>query len=142
MVALLWSSRLFTAAIRLEEFWNQLLRSADFQLFCAYPLTVLDQESHPDNMNGVLSNHTRVLPTGTNGAMQDAIVRAVNEVFGLKADQLKIPAKFGRLNTASKDLPQAEATILWLRESLPDYADDVLARARHYYRASLLAQGS
>jgi hypothetical protein len=32
-------------------------------------------------------------------------------------------------------VPRGEAVILWLRNNLPDYADEILSRARRYYRA-------
>ena len=34
-------------------------------------------------------------------------------------------------------VPQGEATVLWLRNNLPGYADEILARARGSYQAAL-----
>ena len=41
MVGVLWSAKEFSAAIRLEEFWNRLLKGACFKLFCGYPINIL-----------------------------------------------------------------------------------------------------
>ena len=38
MVALLWAAGDVTAALELEDRWNELARSRTFSLFCAYPL--------------------------------------------------------------------------------------------------------
>ncbi|MGH7528201.1 MAG: hypothetical protein ACREMX_16025 [Gemmatimonadales bacterium] len=33
-------------------------------------------------------------------------------------------------------IPGAEAVVLWLRNNLPEHADEILGRARGYYQAS------
>ena len=34
-------------------------------------------------------------------------------------------------------LPNAEAIVLWLRRNLPDRADEIVGRSRHYYNQFL-----
>jgi DcmR-like sensory protein len=140
MVGLLWTAKQFSAAIRLEEFWNQLILSLGFQLFCAYPIDILDEEFRPAALDGVLCAHTRVLPTGMSEDLQGAILRAMRELLGLQADQLKIPLLDGQLRGSWPQLPPAEGMVLWLRETVPDYAQEILARARQYYRSNDVAR--
>jgi DcmR-like sensory protein len=46
MVALLWAQGERTAAIRLEELWEDLGRRYRFSLFCAYPMSGFHGEAH------------------------------------------------------------------------------------------------
>jgi anti-sigma regulatory factor (Ser/Thr protein kinase) len=47
MVALLWGRGDITAAIELEELWNDLGRSVPFSLFCSYPTSMLSDATDP-----------------------------------------------------------------------------------------------
>jgi len=44
MVGILWKARQFPAAIRLEQLWNKLRKSHDFDLFCAYSIDIFDKQ--------------------------------------------------------------------------------------------------
>jgi PAS domain S-box-containing protein len=63
MVALLWAEGNRTAAIRLEELWNELGKSQAFALFCAYPIHGFDRAADGLSLEGVCACHSRVLPT-------------------------------------------------------------------------------
>jgi hypothetical protein len=65
MVGLLWSARQFSAAMRLEQFWNKLLARSSFNLYCAYSMDVSEKESQTHALNGVLSTHTHLIPNHT-----------------------------------------------------------------------------
>ena len=65
MVALLWADGNMTAAIELEQLWNDLARLHPFTLFCAYPVTVLASEADIETFSQVAETHVRVLPTGS-----------------------------------------------------------------------------
>jgi len=56
MVAVLWASGRRPAAIRLEEFWNDLLAGSLCSLFCAYPIDIF--EDPQTDLAGVLRVHT------------------------------------------------------------------------------------
>ncbi len=62
MVALLWSEGNRDGAIELEQLWNNLAQSHHFALFCAYPLTGFEGESHSEAFQGICSCHSRVIP--------------------------------------------------------------------------------
>jgi len=63
MAGVLWKAWHFTAAIRLEEHWNELLTRERVNLFCAYPIDVFGLEFDPEMVHGVLRTHTRLIPT-------------------------------------------------------------------------------
>jgi KaiC/GvpD/RAD55 family RecA-like ATPase len=65
MVGLLWSARQFSAAVRLEQFWNKLLARSSFNLYCAYSIDVSEKQSQIHALDGVLSTHTHLIPNHT-----------------------------------------------------------------------------
>jgi signal transduction histidine kinase len=62
MVTLLCSQGNVDAALKLEQLWNDLARSHSFQLYCAYPMKVFDQQSHSQAFLNICAEHTHVLP--------------------------------------------------------------------------------
>jgi len=62
-------------------------------------------------------------------------------VLGSRAQGLKLLIK-ANFRPSWAAIPQAEATVLWLRNNLPDYADEILARARGTYQGALLGNAS
>jgi MEDS: MEthanogen/methylotroph, DcmR Sensory domain len=134
MVGLLWASGRPEAAVRLEHFWNVLLDEGNAKLFCGYPIDVFGSEFHGQRVHDILCTHSHVIDSGTVSTMEAALGRAVEEVLGAEAlasrDAAERPAAAGW-----GVLPKIEASILWLREKQPAYADEILSRARSYYRA-------
>jgi hypothetical protein len=57
----------------------------------------------------------------------------MDEVLGPRAERLR-PLIKANYRPAWAAIPQAEALVLWLRNNLPDFADEILDRARHYYQ--------
>lgn len=78
MVALLWSEGNHTAAIRLEELWNDLRGTHPFSLFCAYPMNGIGGAA----LAGVCAAHSRVIPAEsyTELAGPDQRLRAILEL--------------------------------------------------------------
>jgi MEDS: MEthanogen/methylotroph, DcmR Sensory domain len=133
MVGLLWQRGNRTGAIQLERYWNELLAVYRFSLYCAYPVDVLNAAFKPEDLDGVLTSHTHVIDTGAPGELGNAVMRALEETLGARADGLKQLMRSKNFRTAWAELPEGEATVLWLRRNLPDQADPVLARARQYF---------
>jgi len=134
MVGLLWKAGQYAAAIRLEGFWNKLLKSTHFQLFCAYPIDVFGAEFQMSALDALLSAHTHLLPTGASGDLENAIERAIGEVLGPRAETLG-PLTNANFRPSWAVMPRAEAGILSLRNNLPREAEKILARSRQYYFA-------
>jgi hypothetical protein len=60
VVALLWARGQQTAALELEECWNELQRRHLFQLYCAYPATV----GRGPGCDDICRSHTQVVSLG------------------------------------------------------------------------------
>ncbi len=135
MVGVLWEEGRNGAAIRLEEYWNEVLQRGRMKLFCAYPVDIFTNEFDGEQVHEVLQAHTHVLPTGPNGDLGEALAQALDDVFGAGADTLRQSMR-SAVRTPGTVVPEAEDAILWLRRHLPSHADTVLARARGYYEAS------
>jgi hypothetical protein len=60
MVALLWKAGNVPAALDLEDRWNELAKSFDFRLFCAYPSSSFNGDD-TSPLTGVCNRHSHVL---------------------------------------------------------------------------------
>jgi hypothetical protein len=134
MVGILWQVGHESAAIALEGLWNEILVEAGLDLFCAYPIDVFGDDFHVAGIDQVLCAHTHLIPTGGEQNLENAIDRAMGDVLGTRADGLR-PLMKANYRPSWGIVPRGEAVILWLRNNLPDYADEILNRARRYYRA-------
>jgi hypothetical protein len=134
MVGLLWEAGQTSAAIRLEECWNQLLHAGGISLFCGYPIDIFDEDFRRTHIHDVLCAHTHVLPTGAGGDLGAALDQAMDELLGPAADEVRSSMNAG-LPASNLAMPEAESAILWLRSNVPDNAETILARARSYYAA-------
>ncbi len=63
MVALLLTKGNSDAAIVLEKFWNDLLETHTFSLFCAYPINGFYGETFFEPLINVCAEHSRIIPT-------------------------------------------------------------------------------
>jgi hypothetical protein len=61
MVGLLWADGNRSAAIRLEEYWNELMEGNGFSLFCGYPIDLFDNYDELAGLHSVLGTHTHLL---------------------------------------------------------------------------------
>jgi hypothetical protein len=129
MVGLLWLTGQRLAAITLEDFWNDLQSSIHFDLFCGYPIDVLRPEFQIGSVRELVLSHTSLISAIPDG-FEGAIERAMHDVLGPKATGLRLVGR--SIPEVSATLPYAERTALWLRNKLPRYADEILAKARQY----------
>lgn len=133
MVALLWNARQFSAAIRLEQFWNKLLAQSSFSLYCSYAIDVFGKEFHPDALDALLRTHTHLVPAESGSKLEEAFDWAVQEVLGRDADGFKRRIR-AQHRPSWAVMPDTESTILWVRKNLPQFADEITERARAQYR--------
>ncbi|HUS33096.1 MAG TPA: ATP-binding protein [Kofleriaceae bacterium] len=70
MVDILWRSGLRTAALELEELWNELRIRYDFALLCAY---VMDSFYKQNGVPAICATHSHVLPPENVGAVSTAL---------------------------------------------------------------------
>lgn len=79
MVALLCADGKINAAIRLEQFWNDLAERHNFSLTCAYPTRFFDRPEHADSFLQVCAAHSTLIPdeTYTGLRTEDERVRVI-----------------------------------------------------------------
>ena len=129
LVGVLWQRGEYSAAIRLEELWNELLAPAGLQLFCGYPIDIFASEFHSHNVEQVLQNHTHLLPTGEDADLERAVHQALED-FAFTAGTPVVDAPSCANSIV---LPKPEKAILALRIDAPEQAHEILTHARRYY---------
>jgi hypothetical protein len=133
LVGLLWRAGEFAAAVELEVFWNQVLAERACRLFCAYPIDIFGEAVPPGQLHALLAVHTHCF--SPNAALDVALDNALDEVLGARANAFRQVVAF--MTPASDTMgPPAEQVILWLRNMLPDQADEILRRTRQHLRAA------
>lgn len=132
MVGVLWKARQFAAAIRLEQFWNKRLEESAFSLYCAYAIDIFGQDVLLGGLDDILCSHSHLVPAQMNGDLEQALNLALDEILGPKADALRIRIR-ANYRPSWAVMPNAEAMVIWLRKNLPDAAENILNRSRHYY---------
>ena len=135
MVGILWKRGEFTAAIRVEHYWNKILSASSFHLFCSYPIDLFGRDFHPGAIDALLAAHTHLVPARMHHGLEAAIDRALSEVLGPKAEEYRVLVRSNH-RPAWPTMPEAEAVILWLRSNLPAHAEEILALARQYLQTA------
>jgi signal transduction histidine kinase/ActR/RegA family two-component response regulator len=62
MVALLWAQGNSEGTVRLEQLWNNLLRTRSLSLLCAYPISSFNREDHDKLFLKICTEHDNVIP--------------------------------------------------------------------------------
>ena len=81
MVGLLWAAGQTDAAVELERFWNVLLGSEEFTLYCAYPVDGFANEFRAGHGHDVLREHTHVIT----GADDSIVLTSVEKYYPANA---------------------------------------------------------
>jgi hypothetical protein len=127
MVDILWHEGNTPAALRLEEYWNELARLQTFSLFCAYALDHLDVRSYA-GLQHICKTHTHFIPARDGASFDQAVRDATCKVLdGPLAELLLSLAERHRAGT---QMPQGQATLFWLAQNMPRTADKVLQELR------------
>jgi hypothetical protein len=126
MVDVLWQRGEREAAIRLEEYWNELGQMQTFTLFCAYRMNPLDGALYDGPLESVCRVHAQLLPARDQQRIDDAVQEASRKV-------LEQPLAGILLSMAANhrgDLPAGQAALFWLKQNMPRTADKVFQELR------------
>jgi|SRR6266850_1443810 len=134
-VNLLWQEGKQEAAIRLEEYWNDLARQYPFSLFCSYMLDVHDEQAYAGPLEEIGRTHSDMIGTADDERFRVALDAASRDVFGVPLSQM---VGFSSNNQeGERRFPSGQRTMLWVKRNLPSASAAVLERARRYYEDSL-----
>jgi hypothetical protein len=133
MVDLLWQRGEREAAIRLEEFWNDLAGLQTFSLLCAYCMDNLDQAAYSGPLDCICRIHSHLIAARDYERFNEAVLEASEAVLDHTLAQMLLSlSERHRPRTA---MPQGQATLLWLQHNMPRTAEKVLAEVRSRYSA-------
>ena len=130
MVDILWRDGRVNAAIRLEEYWNELARHYPFSLFCRYFVDTYDARSYDMPLHEIGRTHSDVIETADDKAFHSVLAAAVRDIFGV-SDPEVLHSTNGDGN-GSQQLPAAHQAALWILKNDATKLAAVLARARSH----------
>lgn len=122
MVDVLWQRGDRAAAIRLEEYWNELGRVHAFSLFCAYRLDPLDPNE------SICSVHTHLLPPRERADFDEEVKAASRKVLDEPLAGILLGLAAAR--RANTEMSAGQATLFWLKQNMPRAAERVLRELR------------
>jgi hypothetical protein len=128
MVDILWQRGDQDAAIRLEEFWNELGKLQTFSLFCAYYLDNLDAKAYGGPLECVCKVHTHLIPAPDYRRFDDAVARASEQVLDQPLARMLL--SMSSMQRPSTQMPLGQVVLLWLQKNMPITAEKVLAEVR------------
>jgi hypothetical protein len=127
MVDILWQDNQRDAAIRLEEFWNELGKLQSFSLFCAYYLDNLDARSY-SGLDCICKVHSHLIPAREYQRFDESVSQASEKV--LEPTLARMLFSMSAMDRPSAQMPLGQATLLWLQKHMPVTAEKVLAEVR------------
>lgn len=134
MANLLWQEGKQEAAIRLEDYWNELTRLYPFSMFCGYVLDVHDELVYTGPLEEIGRTHSDILGTPDDERFRVALDAASHDVFGVPLSEV---VGFSRKRDSGEQrFPSGQRTMIWVTRNLPSASAAVLERARRYYEDS------
>jgi hypothetical protein len=127
MVDILWQEGRREAAMRLEDYWNELARLQTFSLLCAYAMDALDPSAYA-GLHCVCKAHTHFIPTRDADQLNQAVSEASRKV--LDEPLAKILLSLAESHQSATKMPAGQATLLWLSQNMPRTAGKVLREVK------------
>jgi hypothetical protein len=128
MVDVLWQRGQREAAIRLEEYWNELGKLQTFSLFCAYRMDPLQLETYGGALQSVCKVHTHLFPALDGERFTEAVDAASRKVLDQPLAQILL--SLAAHHRPATRMPDGQATLLWLHQNMPRTAAKVLKELR------------
>lgn len=132
----LWQAGKHAVAIQLEEFWNHVIESRqyDASVFCGYVIDALNPESYSEHLQRLGREHCFVPANNDDLALRCALDEASQQVLGVALSSSMTPTESP---TAWQNrLPLAFRTAMWLQQKHPAAMARVLSRAKELYLGS------
>jgi len=131
MVDLLWQRGEREAAIRLEEFWNDLAGLQTFSLLCAYYMDHLDPAAYSGPLDCICRVHSHLIAARDYKRFNEAVVEASEAILDQTLAHMLL--SLSERHRPPTEMPQGQATLLWLQHNMPRTAEKVLAQVRSRY---------
>jgi DcmR-like sensory protein len=128
MVDVLWQKGQREAAMRLEEYWNELGTLQTFSVLCTYRLDNLDRKAYGGPLESVCKAHTHLIPVRDYAGFDQAVNAAATKI--LDAPLAQILLSLSANHRPATHMPPGQATLFWLRHNMPRTADRVLEEMR------------
>jgi hypothetical protein len=128
MVDVLWQRGERDAAIRLEEYWNELGRLQTFSLFCAYRMDPLDHGAYGGPLESVCRVHSHLIPARDEQRFDAAVEAASRKVLDEPLAQILL--SLAANHQAGTRMPVGQATLFWLKQNMPRTAEKILETMR------------
>jgi uncharacterized protein Usg len=128
MVDILWQNEQRDAAVRLEEFWNDLAKLQTFSLFCAYYLDNLDDRAYGGPLECVCKVHSHLIPAQDYRRFDDAVAAAAEKI--LDRPLMRMLLSMSSVERPAAQMPLGQAMLFWMHKNMPSTAKKVLAEVR------------
>jgi hypothetical protein len=128
MVDILWQRGEQNAAIRLEEYWNELGKLQTFSLLCAYGIDPLEAGAYGGGLESVCKCHTHLIPTRDYASFNNAVSDASKDVLDQPLAQMLL--RLAASHRSQTEMPLGQAALIWLKQNMPRTADRVLQEVR------------
>ena len=128
MVDVLWQRAQREAAIRLEEYWNDLGKLQTFSLFCTYRIDPLDNREYGGPLESVCKVHSHFIPGSDTRSFDEAVQTASCKVLDQPLAQILL--SLAANHRPLTKMPSGQATLFWLKQNMPRTAEKVLETMR------------
>jgi hypothetical protein len=120
-------------ALRIEECAAAAVARHGITIFCSALFDRFDARAYPA-LERLCCAHTHVIPAKDYAGHRLAVNRAIAEVVGdIRGSLLQSLSSWRGLGC---QIPSSQALLFWLRETMPEHFEAVLARARAYQPAA------
>ena len=120
-----------TAAVAIDEqIGDDICRKHNVALLCSFQLDAFQASSYDGAMQTLCTHHEHIMPARDDTRERNAVNQAINEVIGsIEGRRLD---SFKSWKAPQCHLPQWQALLFWVRDTMPQQFPAVLNAARAY----------
>ena len=128
MADILWQDGRRSAALQLEEYWNELARLRPFALLCTYRIDPLDGAAYSAGFEQVCKAHSHLIPAPDYAAFNQAVDQAARQVLSPPLAQMLV--SLSAAHRPPTEMPLGQVMLFWLKQNMPRTAEKVLRQVR------------